>query len=68
MEKLSLKFNDKHRPNLEPSIENLTFTVQLGKKLASLERQELQKLHLADLVRLSEFGDGYVKIDGVDIK
>ena len=59
----------RYRETLEPSIQNLSFTVQPGMKVGIVGRTGSGKSSvLQTLFRLVELENGITKIDGVDIK
>ena len=58
----------RYRPNLPPSIENLSFTVQPGMKVGIVGRTGAGKSSILQILfRLCELCEGSVKIDGQDI-
>lgn len=68
----SIEFSNvmmRYRPTLEPSIQNLSFTVQPGMKVGIVGRTGSGKSSILQILfRLCETCEGFVKIDGVDIK
>ena len=59
----------KYRPTLEPSVSNLTFTIQPGMKIGIVGRTGAGKSSILQILfRLSEICEGSVKIDGTDIR
>lgn len=59
----------RYRPTMEPSISNLSFTVQPGMKVGIVGRTGAGKSSILQILfRLSELSEGSVKIDGVDIR
>ena len=58
-----------YRKTLEPSIRDLSFTVQPGMKIGIVGRTGAGKSSILQvLFRLSELSEGCVKIDGIDIR
>jgi len=58
-----------YRKTLEPSIRDLSFTVQPGMKIGIVGRTGAGKSSILQvLFRLSELSEGCVKIDGKDIR
>ena len=59
----------RYRETLEPSINNLTFTVQSNMKVGIVGRTGAGKSSILQaLFRLCELHEGQIKIDGVDCK
>jgi len=67
-----IEFNNvtmRYRPTLEPSIQNLSFTVQPGMKVGIVGRTGSGKSSILQILfRLCETSEGFVKIDGGNIR
>jgi len=68
----SLEFSDvtmRYRPELEPALNGLSFSIEAGKKLGVVGRTGSGKSSvIVSLLRLTEIEAGQVRIDGQDLK